>query len=118
MYYDGQIITKSEYKAFANWNNANGGKFNIEPVDNGTYKITEIVIPEPTVEEKQAKSRAIRNSLLDDSDKYLMPDFPTDDAERELYIQYRQYLRDYTQSPDWWESQPLKYEDWVLQSEK
>lgn len=118
MYYDGQIITKAEYTAFANWNNANGNKFEIEPIDDGTYKITEIVVPEPTVEEKQAQSRAIRNSLLDDSDKYLMPDFPTDDAGRELYIQYRQYLRDYTQSPDWWESQPLKYEDWVLQSEK
>ena len=118
MYYDGQIITKAEYTAFANWNNANGNKFEIEPIDDGTYKITEIVIPEPTVEEKQAKSRAIRNSLLVDSDKYLMPDFPTDDAGRELYIQYRQYLRDYTQSPNWWESKPLKYEDWVLQSEK
>ena len=118
MYYDGQIITKAEYTAFANWNNANGDKFDIVPMDDGTYKIVEIVIPEPTVEEKQAKSRAIRNSLLVDSDKYLMPDFPTDDAGRELYIQYRQYLRDYTQSPDWWESQPLKYEDWLLQSEK
>lgn len=118
MYYDGQIITKSEYKAFANWNNANGNKFDIEPMSNGTYKITEIVTPEPMAEEKQAQTRAIRNSLLDDSDKYLMPDFPTDDAGRELYIQYRQYLRDYTQSPDWWESKPLKYEDWVLQSEK
>lgn len=118
MYYDRQIITKAEYTAFANWNNANGGKFSIEPLDDGTYKITEIVISEPTVEEKQAQSRAIRNSLLDDSDKYLMPDFPTDDAGRELYIQYRQYLRDYTQSPDWWESEPLKYDDWLLQSEK
>lgn len=74
--------------------------------------------PEPTVEEKQAYIRSVRNWLLDDSDKYLMPDFPTDDAGRELYIQYRQYLRDYTQSPDWWESEPLKYEDWLLQSEK
>ena len=118
MYKDAQIITKSEYTAFANWNNANGGKFSIEPLDDGTYKITEIVISEPTVEEKQAQSRAIRNSLLDDSDKYLMPDFPIDDAGRDLYIQYRQYLRDYTQSPDWWESEPLNFEDWVLQSEK
>ena len=47
MYYDGQIIQKSEYKAFANWNNANDGKFDIEPIGNGEYKITEIVIPEP-----------------------------------------------------------------------
>lgn len=118
MYKDGQIITKSEYIAFANWNNANGNKFDIEPMGDGTYKITEIVVPEPTVEEKQEQVRIVRNGLLDDSDKYLMPDFPIDDAGRELYIQYRQYLRDYTKSADWWEHEPLKYEDWVLQSEK
>lgn len=118
MYKDGQIITKAEYTAFANWNNANGGKFDVEPIGNGEYKIAEVVIPDLTLDEKQANIRSIRNWLLDDSDKYLMPDFPTDDAGRELYIQYRQYLRDYTQSPDWWESEPLKYEDWLLQSEK
>lgn len=116
MYKDGQIITKSEYTKCANWINANGGKFSIESLGDGTYKITEIVIPEPTVEEKQAQVRAIRNGLLNDSDKYLMPDFPIDTAGRVSYKLYRQYLRDYTQSPDWWESEPLKYEDWLLQS--
>lgn len=118
MYKDGQIIKKEQYTEFANWANANGGKFRSESLGDGTYKIVAVVIPEPTTEEKQAQTRAIRNGLLDDSDKYLMPDFPTDDAGRELYIQYRQYLRDYTQSPDWWESKPLKYDDWLLQSEK
>ena len=63
MYYDGQIITKSEYKAFANWNNANGGKFNIEPLGDGTYKIVEIVIPEPTIEEKNEAIRQTRAGL-------------------------------------------------------
>lgn len=63
MYYDGQIITKAEYKAFANWNNANGGKFNIEPLGDGTYKITEIVIPEPTIEEKNEAIRQTRAGL-------------------------------------------------------
>lgn len=68
MYTDGQIVTKSEYKAFANWNNANGNKFCIEPLDDGTYKITEIVIPEPTVYE-QMQERIVRlKQTLDDSD--------------------------------------------------
>lgn len=116
MYKDGQIINKEEHIVFANWNNANGGKFRSEPLGDGTYKILEVVISEPTVEEKQAQTRAIRNGLLADSDKYLMPDFPIDIAGRESYKLYRQYLRDYTQSPDWWESEPLKYEDWLLQS--
>ena len=118
MYTDGQIINKQEHIAFANWANANGGKFCSESLGDGTYKIVEVVISEPTVEEKQKQVRIVRNGLLDDSDKYLMSDFPIDDAGRDLYIQYRQYLRDYTKSADWWESEPLKYEDWVLQSEK
>ena len=63
MYYDGQIITKSEYKAFANWNNANGGKFDINPMDDGTYKIVEIIVPEPTIEEKNEAIRQTRASL-------------------------------------------------------
>lgn len=52
MYYDGQIITKQEHIAFANWANANGGKFCSESLGDGTYKIVEIVIPEPTEYEK------------------------------------------------------------------
>lgn len=66
MYYDGQIITKSEYTAFANWNNANGGKFSIESLGDGTYKITEIVIPEPTEYEKaQARIAELKQMLAD-----------------------------------------------------
>ena len=68
MYYDGQIITKSEYKAFANWNNANGGKFNIEPLDDGTYKIVEVVIPEPTEYEKAQTRIAELKQMLANAD--------------------------------------------------
>lgn len=62
MYYDGQIINKQEHIAFANWANANGGKFCSEPLGDGTYKIVEIVIPEPTVEEKNEAIRQTRAS--------------------------------------------------------
>lgn len=66
MYKDGQIITKAEYKAFANWNNANGNKFDVEPMGDGTYKITEIVIPEPTEYEKaQARIAELKQMLAD-----------------------------------------------------
>lgn len=54
MYKDGQIINKQEHIAFANWNNANGGKFRSESLGNGTYKIVEIVVPEPTIDEQNA----------------------------------------------------------------
>lgn len=63
MYTDGQIITKAEYKAFANWNNANGNKFDIESLGNGTYKIVEIIVPEPTIEEKNETIRRTRAKL-------------------------------------------------------
>lgn len=68
MYYDGQIITKSEYTAFANWNNANGNKFDIEPMGDGTYKITEIVIPEPTEYEKAQERIVELKQMLADAD--------------------------------------------------
>lgn len=68
MYYDGQIIAKSEYKAFAIWNNANGGKFSIESLGDGTYKITEIVVPEPTEYEKAQARIAELKQMLADSD--------------------------------------------------
>ena len=54
MYKDGQIINKQEHIAFANWNNANGGKFLSESLGNGTYKIVEIIVPEPTIDEQNA----------------------------------------------------------------
>ena len=63
MYTDGQIINKQEHIAFANWANANGGKFCSESLGDGTYKIVEIVIPEPTIEEKNEAIRKTRASL-------------------------------------------------------
>jgi hypothetical protein len=36
-----------------------------------------------------------RNKLLDDSDKYLLPDYPITSNNLELVKQYRQQLRDY-----------------------
>lgn len=64
MYQNGQIITKEEHIAFANWNNANGNKFRSESLGDGIYKITEIVIPEPTEYEKaQARIAELKQML-------------------------------------------------------
>lgn len=68
MYQDGQIITKSEYKAFANWNNANGGKYSITPNDNGTYTITEYTSPEMSDYEKAQERIATLKNLLAGTD--------------------------------------------------
>lgn len=116
MYYDGQIINKQEHIAFANWVNANGGGFYSESNGDGTYTIHKT--PEESKTEIQYRIREIRDNALEQTDKYMIVDFPISDEDRETMKQYRQYLRDYTQSPNWWGSKPLKYEDWVLQSEK
>ena len=114
MYTDGQIITNEEHIAFANWNNTNGNKYESIPNDDGTYTIKEIIVPEPTPEELQARVRSIRNNLLNDTDKYVsVPDFPIDESTRNQYIEYRQYLRDYTESDNWWLSEPLAFDAWV-----
>lgn len=94
MYYDGQIITKSEYTAFANWNNANGNKFDIEPMGDGTYKITEIVIPEPTEYEKAQARIAILKAEIAAVDykqfKYLRGELTAEEWEElKAYIQAR-----------------------------
>ena len=60
MYTDGQIITKAEHIAFANWNNVNGGKFISEPAGDGTYKI--VAIPEPPEPTPAEKNEAIRQT--------------------------------------------------------
>lgn len=68
MYYNGQIITKAEYTAFANWNNTNGNKFDVESLGGGTYKITEIVISEPTEYKKAQERIAELKQMLADAD--------------------------------------------------
>ena len=42
----------------------------------------------------------------------MISDFPVSKDEKADYKAYRQYLRDYTETESWWESEPLKYEEW------
>ncbi|MCR9141853.1 MAG: phage tail assembly chaperone [bacterium] len=42
--------------------------------------------------------RVRRNELLDQSDKYMMPDYPIDDVTREAWRGYREALRNLTQN--------------------
>ena len=94
MYTDGQIITKQEHIAFANWANANGGKFCSEPLGDGTYKIVEIVIPEPTEYEKAQARIAVLKAEITKIDykqfKYLRGELTAEEWEEvKAYIQTR-----------------------------
>ena len=66
----------------------------------------------PTEDELKAQVRQVRNRYLEQTDKFMLADYPITDDERELYKQYREYLRDYTLSENWWESNPLKFYEW------
>lgn len=113
MYKDGQIIT--DHKAFANWANANGNKFSDRPNGDGTYTVYEVKESET---DKQNRVRGIRNQMLNESDKYMISDFPLTDEERVQMGLYRQYLRDYTKQDNWWESLPDSFADWRANIEK
>ena len=77
--------------------------------------------PEPTEEELKANKRIERNILLQDTqnriDRYRNQkefNVETTDSE-EIYKQllaYMQYLRDYTLTENWWEADPLTFEEW------
>ena len=64
------------------------------------------------IEQKKAEVRAVRNRHLEQTDKYMITDYPITDDERELYKQYRAYLRDYTLTEDWFEHEPMSFADW------
>ena len=65
------------------------------------------------IEQRKKEVRSVRNQYLEQTDKYLsVSDFPITDDERELYKQYRTYLRDYTLSENWWEHSPMTFEEW------
>ena len=111
-------MTNKQYADLAVFCNQNG----LIIADKGEY-LESVNPPEPTVEEKQAAVREVRNGYLQATDIYMIADFPITEEERNQYKAYRQYLRDYTISENWWEENPLTFEDWkqgqeVLQAEE
>lgn len=68
--------------------------------------------PEKPVEEKEAEARAVRNQYLYDTDRYMIVDYPITEEEKAQYIQYREYLRNYTKIERWYEKNPLDFDSW------
>ena len=71
-----------------------------------------LTVSDEAIEQRKEQVRAVRNRYLEQTDKYMITDYPITDDERGLYRQYRVYLRDYTLSENWQESNPLKFEEW------
>lgn len=92
-------------------------EMDVEQAYNGQWYVKGYAPEEPETE-KQARVRGIRNQMLDESDKYMVSDFPLTDEERVQMGLYRQYLRDYTKQDNWWESLPDSFADWRANIEK
>ena len=64
------------------------------------------------IEQRKEQVRAVRNQYLEQTDKYMITDYPVSDEERELYKKYREYLRTYPECQDWYKANPKTYEEW------
>ena len=80
---------------------------------NGAYYVGENSI----MEAKQDYVREVRNTYLE---IYVDPIVSNPlrwadmtEREQQRYINYRIYLLDYTKRENWWEQEPLTFEEWV-----
>ena len=74
---------------------------------NGSWRIGGL-----TNEELSAKKRSERDAMLKSTDVYMLPDFPISDEKRELYKQYRQYLRDLPEAESFPDVEVMSFDDW------
>lgn len=102
-------------------------KMDVEQAYNGLWYVAGYAPskPEPTVDEKKAAVRAVRDSYINGIEwrvsRYrdqIELEIPTSDTH-ETYMQvleYMQYLRDYPESSaTWYEKDPLDFESWCEQ---
>ena len=71
-----------------------------------------LTVSDEAIEQRKEQVRAVRNQYLEQTDKVMLVDYPITDDERELYKKYREYLRDYTLSENWWEHSPKDFSTW------
>ena len=72
--------------------------------------------PEPSIEEKKARVRQVRNQYLKQTDEFMIVDYPITSSQKSKYKQYRTYLRDYPDSSeDWFENEPMSFAEWSMQ---
>lgn len=86
----------------------------IEQAYNGNWYITGYVPkePEPIEDEIKQRVRSVRNKYLQATDYTQLPDAPFTAEEKAQYADYRQYLRDYTDTPNWWLENPETFDEW------
>lgn len=106
------IFTLNKYDEAFKFVSKNEGT-TIQDLGGGKYKIVEL--PKATIKELSAIKRIERNSLLGKTDAKMLPDFPISAEEKELWLLYRQYLRDITDDPKFPNVDVLSFENWLGQ---
>lgn len=85
---------------------------------NGEYVL---VIDDKAIEKKKDDVRAVRNSYLeqyvDPKQLFLVWESLSQD-DKQMYIDYRKYLLDYTKEENWWEQNPMTIEEWLRDFEE
>ena len=71
-----------------------------------------ITSSDEAIEQRKEQVRAVRNQYLEQTDKFLLSDYPITSTQKTKYKQYRAYLRDYTLTEDWFEHEPMSFADW------
>lgn len=72
----------------------------------------------PTIEEKSDSIRQIRNQMIDDTEWRISRNNDerelglTETDNRELLLKYRNYLRNYPETENWYEQNPLDFDSW------
>ena len=74
-----------------------------------------LTVSDEAIEQRKEQVRFVRNQCLEQTDKYMIADYPITDEEREQYKAYRVYLRDYTLEDEWWLANPKTFEEWSEQ---
>ena len=71
-----------------------------------------LTVSDEAIEQRKEQVRAVRNQYLEQTDKFLLSDYPITSTQKTKYKQYRAYLRDYTLTEDWFEHEPMSFADW------
>lgn len=70
-------------------------------------------IQPPTEDERRAEMRLRRDRLLEQTDRFMLSDYPITETEREQYKQYRQYLRDLPETEGFPDVEILAFANWL-----
>ena len=68
---------------------------------------------DPAIEQYKEQVRYVRNKYLKQTDEFMIVDYPITEDKRELYKQYREYLRHYPEHADWYKQNPLDFDNWL-----